>query len=59
MRGELLRRNSNRMGCRHPYGLHNPTTQKYSITVKMNAGQFKFRLNRDWGTNYGDKFIYP
>jgi hypothetical protein len=21
---------------------------------KMNAGQFKFRLNRDWGTNYGD-----
>jgi hypothetical protein len=20
----------------------------------MKAGQFKFRLNRDWGTNYGD-----
>ena len=33
---------------------YNPTTQKYSITVKMKAGQFKFRLNRDWGTNYGD-----
>jgi hypothetical protein len=33
---------------------YNPTTQKYSITVKKDAGEFKFRLNRDWGTNYGD-----
>ena len=33
---------------------YNPTTQKYSITVKMKAGQFKFRLNRDWSNNYGD-----
>jgi hypothetical protein len=33
---------------------YNPTTQKYSLIVKMKAGAFKFRLNRDWGTNYGD-----
>ena len=33
---------------------YNPTTQKYSITVKMKAGAFKFRLNRDWGNNFGD-----
>ena len=33
---------------------YNPTTQKYSITVKMKAGEFKFRLNRDWSNNYGD-----
>lgn len=32
----------------------NATTNKYSIIIKMKAGSFKFRLNHDWGTNYGD-----
>jgi len=32
----------------------NPATQKYSLIVKMKTGAFKFRLNSDWGTNYGD-----
>ena len=32
---------------------YNPTTKKYSITMKMKLGSFKFRLNHDWGTNYG------
>jgi hypothetical protein len=32
----------------------NPTTQKYSIIVKMKVGAFKFRLNENWGNNYGD-----
>jgi hypothetical protein len=31
-----------------------PTTGKYSIIVKMKSGAFKFRLNRDWGNNFGD-----
>jgi hypothetical protein len=31
-----------------------PLTQKYSIILKMKVGSFKFRLNHDWGTNYGD-----
>lgn len=33
---------------------YNSTTNKYSITMKMKLGSFKFRLNHDWGTNYGD-----
>lgn len=33
---------------------YNATTQKYSIIMKMKVGSFKFRLNHDWGTNYGD-----
>lgn len=32
----------------------NPATQKYSLIVKLKSGAFKFRLNSDWGTNYGD-----
>jgi hypothetical protein len=32
----------------------NPVTNKYSIIMKMTVGSFKFRLNHDWGTNYGD-----
>lgn len=32
----------------------NPVTNKYSIIMKMTVGSFKFRLNRSWGTNYGD-----
>jgi len=34
---------------------YNSTTNKYSITMKLKSpGSFKFRLNHDWGTNYGD-----
>ena len=33
---------------------YDPVTQKYSIIMKMAVGSFKFRLNHDWGTNYGD-----
>ena len=32
----------------------NSVTNKYSIVMKMKVGSFKFRLNHDWGTNYGD-----
>ena len=32
----------------------NPVTLKYSIIMNMHVGSFKFRLNHDWGTNYGD-----
>lgn len=32
----------------------NPVTMKYSIIMNMSVGSFKFRLNHDWGTNYGD-----
>ncbi len=32
----------------------NAATNKYSIIIKLKAGSFKFRLNHDWGTNYGD-----
>lgn len=32
----------------------NPVTMKYSIVMNMTVGSFKFRLNHDWGTNYGD-----
>ncbi len=30
------------------------TTNKYSIIINLIPGEFKFRLNHDWGTNYGD-----
>lgn len=33
---------------------YNAVTGKYSIIMNMSAGSFKFRLNHDWGTNYGD-----
>ena len=34
---------------------YNSTTNKYSLVVKLKSpGSFKFRLNHDWGTNYGD-----
>ncbi|OON65797.1 hypothetical protein B0919_23185 [Hymenobacter sp. CRA2] len=29
-------------------------TRTYGTTRALNAGEFKFRRNRDWGTNYGD-----
>lgn len=32
----------------------NPTTNSYSIIMKMKVGSFKFRLNHDWSNNYGD-----
>jgi len=32
----------------------NASTNKYSIIMKLKVGSFKFRLNHDWGTNYGD-----
>lgn len=28
--------------------------QIWSVTANMGVGEFKFRLNSDWGTNYGD-----
>jgi hypothetical protein len=31
-----------------------PVSQKYSMIVKLKVGYFKFRLNHDWGTNFGD-----
>ena len=34
---------------------YNPITNKYSAVIHLLAGKtFKFRLNHDWGTNYGD-----
>jgi len=30
------------------------TTNKYSMIINLIPGEFKFRLNHDWGTNYGD-----
>lgn len=33
---------------------YNSVTNKYSIIMKMKVGSCKFRLNHDWGTNYGD-----
>ena len=27
----------------------------WTVTAAMKVGKFKFRLNNDWGTNYGDK----
>lgn len=30
------------------------TTNTYSIVMDLVEGEFKFRLNQDWGTNFGD-----
>ncbi|MVN75276.1 SusF/SusE family outer membrane protein [Hymenobacter sp. HMF4947] len=32
---------------------YNCDTKTYDYVGKLNAGDFKFRLNNDWGTNYG------
>lgn len=32
----------------------NPITNTYSRIIELVPGEFKFRLNHDWGTNYGD-----
>lgn len=34
--------------------IYNPTTGKYAISVYLNSGEFKFRLDNSWTTNYGD-----
>ncbi|SFC13756.1 protein of unknown function [Kaistella jeonii] len=35
--------------------LWNSTTQKWEINnIVLSVGEIKFRLNNDWGTNYGD-----
>jgi len=33
---------------------YNPMTGKYSISVYLNSGEFKFRLDNSWAVNYGD-----
>jgi hypothetical protein len=33
---------------------YNATTNTYSRIINLVPGEFKFRLNGDWGTNYGD-----
>ena len=33
---------------------YNPRTGKYSISVYLNSGEFKFRLDNSWTTNLGD-----
>ena len=32
---------------------YNCTTNTFDVTRNLNAGEFKFRANNDWGTNYG------
>ena len=32
---------------------YNCDTRTYDLTRNLNAGEFKFRKNNDWGTNYG------
>ncbi|MBW8523009.1 SusE domain-containing protein [Chryseobacterium chendengshani] len=32
----------------------NSNTEKWEVTVVLTAGEIKFRLNNDWGTNFGD-----
>ena len=32
----------------------NETTAKWEITLPLLVGEIKFRLNHDWGTNFGD-----
>lgn len=34
-------------------------SQTYSITTTLNAGEFKFRANKDWGTNLGGPVTGP
>lgn len=33
---------------------YNPTTGKYAISIYLNSGEMKFRLDNSWTTNYGD-----
>jgi hypothetical protein len=33
---------------------YNPMTGKYSISLYLNSGEFKFRLDNSWTVNYGD-----
>ena len=33
---------------------YDPFTDTWRAQVKLNDGEFKVRLNNDWGTNYGD-----
>ena len=33
---------------------YDPFTDTWRIQVKLLTGEFKFRLNNDWGVNYGD-----
>ena len=33
---------------------YDPYTDTWRAQVKLNDGEFKVRLNNDWGTNYGD-----
>lgn len=32
----------------------NSNTEKWEVTVPLTVGEIKFRLNNDWGTNFGD-----
>jgi hypothetical protein len=32
---------------------YNNGTQTWTLTANLTAGALKFRLNDDWGTNYG------
>ncbi|WP_417429017.1 SusE domain-containing protein [Halpernia sp.] len=34
--------------------VYNDATQKWEVTIALVPGEIKFRLNNDWGTNYGD-----
>ncbi|MCJ8153904.1 SusE domain-containing protein [Chryseobacterium sp. SSA4.19] len=34
--------------------LWNSMTEKWEVTVVLTVGEIKFRLNNDWGTNFGD-----
>jgi hypothetical protein len=33
---------------------YNPQTGKYTLSLALTAGEFKFRLDNSWTTNYGD-----
>jgi starch-binding outer membrane protein SusE/F len=33
---------------------YNPATKKWTITIALSAGEFKFRANNAWGLNLGD-----
>jgi hypothetical protein len=35
--------------------VYNSANQTWSVTSTMAVGEFKFRKNHDWGTNFGDK----
>ncbi len=49
------------IGSATPFGwdnstdmIYNPMTGKYSISLYLLTGEFKFRLDNSWDTNYGD-----